>query len=252
MTIKKGIRFLYGVPAAIAGRTLILSDLHIGVEDRLFAKGVRLGTVSENMLKSIEKIAAENGIKRIAITGDVKERIESPDLQVMEFFSRLSRIGRVIVARGNHDGGIERVPGIEIIGAQGGTIRAGGMKIGLFHGHAAPDPKLLGCDAIFCGHEHPTVEMANEFGGIERFHAWIKVPIDYARAKKAYPKANKDCRVYIVPPFNQALGGQALNRQGAAMMGPAFKNGIFKLSGAEIIMLEGASLGALFEAKKGD
>ncbi|MFA5105747.1 MAG: metallophosphoesterase [Candidatus Micrarchaeia archaeon] len=236
----------------MAGRTLIISDLHVGVEERLFSRGVRLGAVSDGMLESIRRIARENGIKRIAITGDVKERIEAPDAQAMEFFAKLSRIGKVIVARGNHDGGIERIPGIEVIGAQGGIIRAGGMKIGLFHGHAAPDAKLLGCDAIFCGHEHPTVEMANEFGGVSRFHAWIRVPIDYARAKKAYARANRRCAAYIVPPFNPALGGQALNRRGAAMMGPAFKNGIFKLSGAEIIMLEGASLGALFEAKKGE
>ncbi len=246
------IKFLYGLPAAVAGRTLIISDLHIGVEERLFSKGIRLGTVSEGMLKSIEGIVRENGIRRIAITGDVKERIEAPDEQVMGFFARLQKIASVTVAKGNHDGGIERVRGIKVIGPQGGAIRAGGMKIGLFHGHALPSPKLLECDVIFCGHEHPLVEKANEFGAAARFHAWIRVPIDYKAARKINPSANRSCRLYIAPPFNPALGGRVLNRRGAAMMGPVFKNGIFKLSEAEIIMLEGASLGALFEASKGE
>ncbi|HQT45119.1 MAG TPA: hypothetical protein PLO51_04015, partial [Candidatus Micrarchaeota archaeon] len=63
-------------------------------------------------------------------------------------------------------------------------------------------------------------------------------------------RANPKCVIYIVPPFNPAVGGNALNRGGAGFMGPVFKNGIFKLSEAEIITLEGTGLGTLFEPQR--
>ncbi len=268
---EKSIRFLYGLPAAIAGNNLIISDLHIGIEDRLFPKGVRIGNVSENMLKSIEEIIRANrGIKRIIITGDAKESIGQPDKTVIEFFSRLASLAKVLVVKGNHDGGIESIAGINVADATGIVIRAGGKKIGLVHGHAQPKDDIFDCDVIFCGHQHPIIEKTNKFGGIERFRAWIRIPIDLQTAKKKYPRANKNCVLYIIPPFNPALGGRALNRQNAKMItgkserdlqplgkntnmiGPVFKNGMFKLSEAEIIMLEGVGIGALFEVSRGD
>ena len=238
------MKILFEKPAVLLGKTLVVADLHIGIEEKMFSQGIRIGSITQKMKEDLILLIKETGAKRLIVLGDAKDRIIGTESVVREFFGDISRHAKVTVVKGNHDGGLEQVECIEVAGAGGIRLKHKGVSYGLFHGHAWPSDELLGCDYLICGHQHPRIMVHDAFGNAQAVHAWIEMPIVGAKAKKRYGKANGKAKLLVMPPFNHAIGGQVINRQEGSLMGPLFASGMFKLSSAHIYTLSGISLGA--------
>ena len=241
------LRFIYGKPALLFGKTLAIADLHIGFERELAAKGIRLGPMRDVLLRDMATLLDETKAERLAIVGDVKHTIAgagfSEWLELKAMLRELCGMAKVVIVPGNHDGDILRVAGDAEI-APGSGIRMG--KVALCHGHAWPDEKMMGAEELLVGHIHPRVEVRDELGGRCTERAWLIAKADVKALEARYPKANAKLRLVAMPAFNQLVGGMPLNRPGSdRLMGPLLRGGMFKLGTGEIYLLNGVGLGRL-------
>jgi len=91
--------------------TLLVSDLHLGLEKEMASKGFRIPPYSMKMLERINAIAEKTKPNRIVVVGDVKHsigKVEDIDWGIMPWFfdTLLDIFPSVEVVPGNHDGGI--------------------------------------------------------------------------------------------------------------------------------------------------
>jgi hypothetical protein len=235
------MRFLYNKPAILIGDALVVADLHIGMENELARRGIRVGNLSDKILSSIRELAKETNKKRLIILGDAKHEIAHVDEKTISFFEQLTKDLRVEVVKGNHDGGIEKIKGITVHPPEGIVLK----NIGLCHGHAWPGEKLLTADYIVTAHQHGQIEIVDGKGKRHREHVWASIPLDEKNALRHYKRVNKKIRMILLPPFNKLLSGAVLNDKKTEMLGPVFSNNLFKLEGAIMYRLDGTCLGTI-------
>jgi len=229
------MKFVYGTEAIVHRNSAIIADLHMGMEEALARKGVRLGDFTDFLVDKTAELLRETKAKRLVVLGDVKENVAGLGPEVRRYFGEVCGLAEVIVCRGNHDGGIERVPNIEVVGPGGFVL--GGM--GLFHGNAWPAEELLSCRWIMMGHNHPQLTIVEE-GRKEARPVWLVCPPMKKNVKEKYPKFNRGVQAVVAPAFNPLLGKELSEKGG---LGPVFRNKLFKWNGAIVYTLGGTRLG---------
>ncbi|MBI5158886.1 metallophosphoesterase family protein [Candidatus Micrarchaeota archaeon] len=209
------LKFLHNEPALLAGRRLVVADLHLGLERELLAREETVSFTIE-LKEKIIRLVEETKAEKLLLLGDVKHAVlktsEREWVELKEFFKELSKRVQVEVVKGNHDGGIERVVGSEVrvFEANGfcrkGDARGGKLAsvfeasgfcdelVGFCHGQAWPDARLWAQDYIIIGHEHPAVEFVDEVGGKSVRKAWVVGGIDVEKARGKYVKARGKLR----------------------------------------------------------
>ncbi len=175
--------------AAIIGKTAIIADLHLGIENALQEKGIALPRVQiDEIISNVERIVEKYKIERIVIAGDFKHEF-SRNLpyewrDVEEFLSRFSEL-EIVVVKGNHDNflaailakwGIKLLEFFEI------------DRYVILHGHKKLD---FDKDAII-GHEHPVVRIRHR-GGIYTFPCYLRY------------KGSKE--ILVLPAFSPIVSG---------------------------------------------
>jgi len=256
---------------------LVVSDLHLGWEASLTEEGVHIPSQTSKLLKKIERVISLERPDCLIVLGDVKHTIEKIDLEewrdVPIFFEKLrGKVPCIKVIPGNHDGNIEVLlpEDVEIMPQQGMIIG----DIGLFHGHAWPDIKMLACETLIVGHIHPTVAFKDPMGFRITSQIWVKVPCNSESLARSILrrynikfKADEDVKtlvksslsmeikvknLLIMPSFNYFLGGRAINRVSIAreaifkdFIGPVLRSGSVNLSKAEVYLLDGTFIGLL-------
>lgn len=142
------IKILHGKPALIIGKTLVVSDLHIGIEKELWKEGIRVSGVSDRVIKELREILDTVRPKRIILNGDVKHNIpvftEREKKQVKELVEISETYGKVIIVKGNHDGEIEKIVDVEVAP----FVKEKNFYI--THGHMRFDRR-----PVIIGHVHP-------------------------------------------------------------------------------------------------
>ena len=151
---------------------------------------------------------------------------------IPEFFEDINKEGSNIqVILGNHDGNLEPLlpETVKITPPTGASFG----DVGLFHGHAWPAPELLECKILVTGHIHPTVAIRDPMGFRMTKQVFVKVPCNGEKLTKALltrlgTKTGVDVsgvlnklyniklnvsQLFIIPSFNQFLGGQAINER---------------------------------------
>lgn len=241
------LKFIHNEPALMAGRTLVLADLHIGIEHELSEKGVRLDSPMRGMLRSALSLIEQHSPERLVLLGDVKHNIPSMPFEeaadVSEFLLNVSEKLPVTITPGNHDGNIGRlVKGLNVEISPSEGIAIG--QYGFFHGHAWPSAEVMEKRTIIMSHSHPCVELTDKLGARHSMKAWCVGKL--AKESKRYPNARPGAKAIIMPAFNPLIRGTALNRapQNGAL-GPLLKNNIFKLEQSQIYLLDGTPLGRL-------
>jgi len=260
-----------------AERTLVVSDIHLGWEASLSEEGIHVPSQTGKLLRRIERIISLEKPDRLIILGDVKHTIEKIEIEewrdVPEFFKRLrEKIPHIKVVPGNHDGNIEVLlpEGIEVAPQQGVIIG----NVGLFHGHAWPDIKMMGCETLVIGHIHPTITFRDPIGFRITNQVWVKAPCDRSTLARSILKhynfrfkrednpetilrstLSIEPRVkslLIMPSFNDFLGGRAINKSSIIrdaifkdFIGPILRSGSVILERAEIYLLDGTYIGTL-------
>lgn len=244
-------KFQYNEPALLYGRMLIVADLHLGIERSNVEGPVEMDIFSgtkERLLKLVE----ETDCNELVLLGDVKHDIpnmEFPDRDGLgRFLKELNDRVKVTIIMGNHDGGIREIArGIEVHGATG--VRSG--DISLSHGHAWPSDDMMEADWLLLAHNHPCVELVDKLGYRSIQKVWVVGSLEASRVKKKYPKFNGRMRVVVMPAFSKLVGGMVFNAEKCRdLLGPLFRNEMFKLGSAETFLLNGIELGKIRDIRQ--
>ncbi len=229
--------------------TLLISDLHLGLEKEMAKKGFRLPAYSVRMVERVMDMAERYGATKLAVLGDVKHtvgKVEDIDWGVVPWFfdTMLDLFESVEVVPGNHDGSIRTVLPRRILlhPSEGTVLGKGKGRIGVAHGHAWPSEEAIATRNLVIGHSHFTYEMRDSLGSRTREAVWVTADYDVAElmAGAGYDsKAGGKGKLTVMPPFNRLVGGQPINRSRSFQFGPVLSSRSVSLEDADIFLTDG-------------
>lgn len=232
-----------------SGSTLLISDLHLGLEKEMAKKGFRVPSYTVKMVDRIRNLAETHRAEKIVVLGDVKHsvgRVEDIDWGVVPWFfeTMLDLFPAVEVVPGNHDGSIRTVlpQKVKLHPSEGTVIGGGRVKVGLAHGHAWPSERAIEARNLVIGHSHFTYEMRDPLGTRSRDSVWVFARYDVGKmiSKAGYrSKAKGEGELRVMPPFNRMVGGQPINSKKSFEFGPVLSSGAISLDEADIFLLDG-------------
>lgn len=259
-------------------KTLVISDLHLGFEFELAGRGINLPSqtskLKENLVQLLERVNPDC----LVVLGDLKHSIPKISLQewrdIPLFFEDVgSRVPEIQVLLGNHDGRISlfSTPNIRVVSSRG-MLMGEKEKVGLFHGHAWPSPKLFEADYWVIGHNHPAVQFKGPLGFRTLKPIWVKAPVNRKKLVESFLKYRnmkigvenpekilkrmfgveaRCSRLVVMPAFNDLLGGLPFNvKNKEELLGPVLRSDGVVLSQAEVFLTDGTFLGVLKNLRK--
>jgi metallophosphoesterase superfamily enzyme len=220
------------------------------------------------------KLIKESKPTRLILLGDVKDAITKVAMEdwkdIPEFFGDINKeVSDIQVLLGNHDGNLEPLlpETVKILPASGASFG----DVGLFHGHAWPAPELLECRSLITGHVHPTVAIRDPMGLRITRQVFVKAPCNGEQLAKSLlnflgtrnnsnlnttlDSQFKVSQLFIMPSFNQFLGGRPINerkrgkKKTDALIGPILRSGCVNIDEAEVYLLDGTFLGTVDQLK---
>jgi hypothetical protein len=159
--------------------TVVIADLHLGIERELASNGIffprfQYRDIKDSLLSIVSKISP----KQIIIDGDLKhrfgERTDQEFNEVVESLTLLSQdVEQVIVIRGNHDNFVKglftkfpKTKFVQSAYSQGDFI--------FTHGHEIPAGiETSGSKMIVIGHEHPAIVLRDDVGAKVKLRALL-------------------------------------------------------------------------------
>jgi putative SbcD/Mre11-related phosphoesterase len=278
------LKLLLPHPAALIKtgktKTLVIADPHIGWEMALRDKGIHVPSQTPKLLQKLVAVLSKYKPDTLLILGDVKYTVVATEPgewhDIPDFFMNLKNYVRdIAVVRGNHDANLEPLlpEKIRLLPAAGTIIG----DVGLFHGHKWPSPTLLKCKTLIMGHLHPVVVFRDPAGFKITRHVWVKAKCNTTQLSKTLlqkqrikiegtPEATvkKHCnfkprtvQIFIMPSFNDLLGGRPINEtqprkkgRASTMVGPVLRSEAVDLDNSEIYLLDGTYLGTLNQLRR--
>jgi len=242
--------FVTGEPCVILRDTVIISDLHIGIETEYFRNGIKLPSQTQKMVKRLDNIIDETQARRLVIAGDVKHQVpgitKQENREVPTFLNHYAKEIDVALIPGNHDGGIASIlPNKVAIQPTDGLLLGDTF---ITHGHAWPSWEFLQAKYLVIGHTHPLIEFRDKLGYRWLEQVWIRAELDKKAMKEKYGDVESVPELIIMPAFNSFSGGIAMNReypheQQNNFIGPIIKHANMKT--AKVYLLDGTFLGEL-------
>jgi len=232
---------VYGERALKLGKTLVIADLHIGIEHELERQGAvipsQTGVMEDSIISLIEKTCAQ----RLAILGDVKHNIPSISIQEYREIPRLiESLGKkieVVVVKGNHDGNLEKLlPDVSILD----HLEIEGAL--LAHGHSWIKAESIDAEVVVLAHSHPAIAFVDDFARTVKEPAWIKGR--FKETLKEHYNVKRLPGYIVIPAYNPLLSGAAFNQPSEKkLLGPYFTSGVIDLCMARAYLLDGTDLG---------
>jgi putative SbcD/Mre11-related phosphoesterase len=260
-------------------RALVVADLHLGWERLLSKRGVHVPPQTPKIKNALLRLIKESKPTQVTFLGDIKDAIAKVEMEewrdIPEFFEDIQkRVPHLQVVLGNHDGNLEPLlpENVKINPSTGVSFG----DVGLFHGHAWPAPELLQCRSLISGHVHPTVLIRDPMGFRMTKQVLVKAPcngtqlakslLKHLGAKKTgnnisavleeqYKVKVKVSQLFIMPSFNQFLGGRPINekrrekKKRETYIGPILRSGCVNMDEAEIYLLDGTFMGTVGQLK---
>jgi putative SbcD/Mre11-related phosphoesterase len=262
-------------------RVLVVADLHIGWEVALSQQGIHVPSQTPKMKEKLLRLVDLFKPTSLLFLGDVKHTIARVELEewqdIPDLFEALSqKVTDITVVLGNHDGNLEPLlPSlVKIVPSTGIALN----DAGFFHGNAWPAPEVLQCRSLVIGHVHPTVAFRDPLGFRITAQVWVKANLNREKLAKAFfkgmgirakPNADffklfrqtfranfKASQFYIMPYFNDFLGGRPINRRGGERgtksveyLGPILRSGGIEIENAETYLLDGTFLGTVSQLR---
>ncbi|RXA20471.1 metallophosphoesterase [Methanosarcina sp. MSH10X1] len=252
-------------PALVVTNTetsLVVADIHLGIEWDLYRSGINLPSQMESRLDRILGYIQANSPDRVILLGDIKHNVPQVSWQekdeIPRFLETLAGHTHVDLIPGNHDGGIEflfnRQKNIMVHSTRGAVLDG----VGYFHGHTWPAPELLAASHIIVAHNHPAVRFTDALGYSIVEPAWIRTRFNPDILKDRFgnldfedPAQWGDPELFIMPAFNELCGGVPFNESAQGdLLGPAFSSGGIELEASQVYLLDGTRLGLLRNIRK--
>ncbi|MHB8586342.1 MAG: metallophosphoesterase [Thermoplasmatota archaeon] len=229
-----------------SGPSLVVGDLHIGLESELRDGGVHLPSQTRRMRSRLETLVRETGARRVIVLGDLKHRITMMGFQeareVPEFFAGFPV--PVELVRGNHDADLDVPRGLTLHTALGMLAD----DVGLCHGHVWPASRVMSASTIVTCHNHPMVLLVDEKGARHKEPCWVRAPF-LSSVRERYPSLPAEAELVVLPAFNDLLGGIAFNAiQAGETMGPLWT--VADLEAARLYTLDGVALGTVADLRQ--
>ena len=278
------LKLLLPQPAALIKtektKTFVIADPHLGWEMALRDKGIHVPSQSSKLLQKLATLLSKYKPDALLILGDIKYTVVSAEPgewhDIPDFFNELKNyVEDIAIVRGNHDANLEPLlpESVKFLPATGTVVD----DVGLFHGHKWPSPALLRCKTLIMGHLHPVVVFRDPAGFKITRQVWVKAKCDTTQlsktllqkqrikikgtpeetAKKHYNFKPRTTQLFIMPSFNDFLGGRPINEtkprrkgQTSPMIGPALRSEAVDLDNSEIYLLDGTYLGTLNQLKR--
>ncbi len=256
-------------------KTLLIADPHLGWEMQLQEKGIHVPSQTQKILNKLIAIITEHKPDSLVIVGDVKYTVVSSEFgewqDIPDFFQKLQGyISDTAIVRGNHDANLEPLlpENVRLLAATGAVLG----DVGVFHGHKWPSPALLGCKTLVMGHLHPVVVFRDPAGFKITRQVWMRancnaeelakillqkhgIKIEGSATEtlqKHYNTRLKTTELFIMPSFNDFLGGRPINETrprkeigSEALIGPVLRSEAVDVDNAELYLLDGTYLGTL-------
>ena len=188
-------------------RFLVISDVHIGLEDRIKRNGILIDSRknTDELINLPMNIHLETGVKELIILGDLKASIRIITRtewdNVPYFLESLGKLFNIYLIPGNHDGNINQLLPENI-----NIMRSHGMEIDniLFtHGHTLPRIGM-NVEKIIVGHLHPII--LKEGSILNGNRIWVKILLTKKNSSgKDHNINTRNIELIIMPHFNSIL-----------------------------------------------
>ena len=235
------LRLVSGEPALFVEGdrgVLAISDLHLGYERALEAKGVHVPEQTKKMTRRVLALREVTGAKRLVILGDIKHDIVGSSfytaISVGSFFREIGpSFEEVLVVPGNHDGGLSPLlpPSVRLSGPGGLALETSDGKVGFFHGHAHPSKAVSNAKVLVSGHHHLILGGQGGRQGI-----WVRVTFD--------PPGHERTLI-VMPAFNTLLTGVPASEFNPDRWKPILSELLPGDYRAEAFLMNGSKLGSL-------
>jgi hypothetical protein len=220
---------------------LVISDLHIGIENELQEQGLHVSSQLPQMWYIIKQLCDDYQPKTIVLLGDIKHSIPQTPFhekkQLRSFFQQLNELAVIHVIPGNHDGNIQwYLPDdVQLHKSDGVCFDS----LACVHGHRWPKEEVMNASHLLMGHTHPTLMLQDRLKYETYESCWVKTRLNAKRTKEKYDSFNEDLEIIVLPAFNPLCGGMAVNKEG--IMGPM--NVLIDNDKSEYFLLDGSYLG---------
>lgn len=232
-------------------KTLVVADLHLGLEYEIYKKGISIPSRIEKQKTKILKLIEKTDVKRLVLLGDVKHNV--PQMSFNErkklpgFFQQLSEKIKVWIIKGNHDGNIEDIANCAKIFPSSGTKID---KYYLMHGQAWPSADICDCEELIMGHLHPAISFKDRLGYTSKLSCWLKATTNNEKIKERFKNEKINLKnATVMPAFNDLITGRPLNTDESKGLGPITTNKIIEIDESEVQLLDGTYLGKIKDLK---
>jgi putative SbcD/Mre11-related phosphoesterase len=187
-------------------RYLIVSDVHIGWEDKLRAAGliVDFSDSVVEMAKVLLDAQKKTGISNLIILGDLKSSTsvitKSEWTNVPRFINTLEKSFKIFIIPGNHDGKLSY-----LLPFYPNLLLPSGLRIDnvlLFHGHTRPRI-TSDITRIIIGHLHPVLKREGSI--LNGSKVWVKLVLSKIISKYSENPDERKIEVIILPHFNELM-----------------------------------------------
>ena len=243
MLLMINLRIIPKKPALIlegTKRILIITDLHIGFEDKFERNDVFVGknTTILNTISEVDEIINSENPDMLVLLGDIKSSIKSISKNEWEeiplFLKKMNEKIETILVPGNHDANISNlVPKETTITSSIGLVIENTL---LTHGHTLPSTNYSHVDKIIMGHIHPVFFQKESLINGQR--VWITMKIE---KQNIFSSDNGEIEITIVPSFNQYF--YATNKKYYKKSISPIIQKIKKCKSAKILTLDGTIIG---------
>jgi len=239
------LKILYPHPALLVEekgkRTIIISDLHIGFEERFIKSGVRIPSSTYKLIDELMQIIEREKPSSLVILGDVKYSVDEVTntewKEVPPFFEKVvSEIPTTIIP-GNHDGGLEPLVPSDLILEQPQGIKIG--NIGMFHGHMKPPTSFSRIDKLIMGHLHPTY--SRKGSPLSGSQTWLMLKVK--KSSMFENRAIGYVDLIVLPSFNRELSALGFTSNRGRIISPAIRRVSEYVQDAVIMTLNGDIIG---------
>jgi putative SbcD/Mre11-related phosphoesterase len=230
--------------ALLYNRTIVVADLHIGIEFGFRESGFVIPKQTETMLERLLDSIDNHKAERLVIVGDLKHKIKAVSPQeraeIPSFFERvLEVVSEVHLVPGNHDAMI-----LNILPSGVGSHDPKGFRledVGFTHGFTWPSEEAMESEVLCMGHIHPSILFVDRLGLRTTKRCWLR--IEFKGGEERYDKHPRE--LIVMPTFNEFCGGFPINYKKSKPMGPLLKSDLIDLENSRVYLLNGVDIGQL-------